>query len=106
MDAERKINAAKSADNLIDNVGQNRNVSEAGDYTVEELRFAVFCIENVAVRLRVDASVIYDAFTRNSDILDNYIIPCYDVLHTQGKDYIVNDLIDRMKEKEIMVSEI
>lgn len=102
MDAEKK-SAAKFADNLIDNVGQDRNVSETGDYTGEELKFAVFCIENVAVRLRVDASVIYDAFTRNSDILDNYIIPCYDVLHTQGKDYIVNDLIDRMKEKEIII---
>ena len=102
MDAEKK-SAAKFVDNLIDNVGQDRNVSETGDYTGEELKFAVFCIENVAVRLRVDASVIYDAFTRNSDILDNYIIPCYDVLHTQGKDYIVNDLIDRMKEKEIII---
>ena len=106
MDVEKKISAAKFIDNLIDKVGQDRGISEIGDYTGEELKFAVFCIENVAVRLRVDASVIYDAFTRNSDILDNYIIPCYDVLHTQGKDYIVNDLLDRIKEKGVTVSEI
>ena len=26
--------------------------------------------------------------------LDNYIIKCYDVLHTQGKEYLVEDLIE------------
>ncbi|MFR2800132.1 MAG: DUF3791 domain-containing protein [Blautia wexlerae] len=25
-------------------------------------------------------------------ILDNYIIKCYDVLHTQGKEYLVEDI--------------
>ena len=70
MDFERKTGVDKSVDNQIDNVRQDRDVSEAGDYTGEELKFAVFCIEDVAARLRVDASVIYDAFTRSSDILD------------------------------------
>lgn len=69
----------------------------------EKMEFAVFCIENVAARLHVDAAVVYDAFARESDILDGYIIPCYDVLHTQGKDYIVDDLIDMMKEKGVIV---
>lgn len=99
MDVERKTGTDKSVDNVI----KDRNVPEVGDYTGEELKFAVFCIENVAARLRVDASVIYDIFTRNSNILENYIIPCYDVLHTQGKDYIVNDLLDRLKEKGVIV---
>ena len=43
------------------------------------------------------------AFTKDSDILDGYIIPCYDVLHTQGKGYIVNDLIDLMREKGVVL---
>ena len=73
------------------------------DYTKEETEFAIFCVENVARYLHVDASVIYDAFTRGSDILDNYIISCYDILHTQGKEYIVNDLIDLMREKGVML---
>ena len=27
-------------------------------------------------------------------ILDNYIIRCYDVLHTMGEQYLVNDITD------------
>ncbi len=69
----------------------------------EKMEFAIFCIENVAARFHVDAAVVYDAFTRESDILDGYILPCYNVLHTQGKDYIVNDLIDMMKEKGVLI---
>ena len=30
-----------------------------------------------------------------------YILPCYNVLHTQGKDYIVNDIIELMKRKGV-----
>ena len=51
--------------------------------------------------MKVDASVVYHIFAQKSDILDSYIIPCYDVLHTQGKEYIVNDLIDLMQEKGV-----
>lgn len=36
----------------------------------EELEFAVFCIENVANRLGVNAKLVYNAFTENSDILN------------------------------------
>ena len=71
------------------------------DYTKEETAFAIFCIENVAQHFGVDAAVVYTAFTKNSDILEGYIIPCYDALHTQGKDYIVNDLAELMKEKGV-----
>lgn len=68
-----------------------------------ELEFAVFCIENVAVRLRVGAERVYQAFTEKSDILNGYIVPEYEVLHTQGREYIVNDLLDLMKERGVQV---
>lgn len=67
----------------------------------KELEFAVFCIENVAKELVVDGTVAYDMLAVQTDILQNYIMPCYDVLHTQGKEYIVNDLIDMLKAKGI-----
>lgn len=67
----------------------------------KELEFAVFCIENVAKKLSVDGSVVYDMLAVQTDILQHYIIPCYDVLHTQGKEYIVNDLIDILKAKGV-----
>ena len=55
-----------------------------------ELEFAVFCIENVAAKLGVDAERVYQAFTEQSDILNGYIVPEYEVLHTQSREYIVD----------------
>lgn len=68
-----------------------------------ELEFAVFCIENVAEKLGVNAARVYQAFTEKSDILYGYIVPEYEVLHTQSRGYIVNDLLDVMKEKGVEV---
>ena len=73
------------------------------DYTREELYFVIFCIENVAKRLGIDSTKVYDMFTRESDILESYIVPCYDVLHTQGKEYIVDDLLGLMREKGMSI---
>lgn len=63
-----------------------------------ELEFAVFCIENVAAKLGVGAERVYQAFTEKS-ILNGYIVPEYEVLHTQSREYIVDDLLDVMKER-------
>jgi hypothetical protein len=65
----------------------------------KQLEFTVFCIENVAERLGKPGNEVYEMLTEKSDILDTYIIPCYDALHTQGKTYIVNDILDYMREK-------
>ena len=68
-----------------------------------ELEFVVFCIENVATKLGVEAERVYQAFTGQSDILHGYIVPEYEVLHTQSREYIVDDLIDVMKENGVEV---
>ena len=68
-----------------------------------ELEFVVFCIENVAAKLGVDSERVYQAFTEKSNILNGYIVPEYEVLHTQSREYIVNDLLDVMKERGVEV---
>jgi hypothetical protein len=68
----------------------------------KELEFTVFCIENVADELGLTGAEIYQFLTEKSSILDDYIIPCYDTLHTQGKEYIVNDISGYMREKKLM----
>jgi len=70
--------------------------------TTKELEFSVFCIENVAEHLGLKGDEIYRLLSEKSDILDNYIIPCYDALHTQGKEYIVNDITEIMREKGLI----
>lgn len=69
----------------------------------KELEFAVFCVENVAASLGVDAEKAYKALTEKSDILYSYIVPEYEVLHTQSKEYIVADIIGVMKERGVKV---
>lgn len=66
------------------------------------LEFSIFCIEEVAMKLRLPGNVVYDMLTSQSDILNGYIVPSYDVLHTQGKDYITSDIISLMKAKGLV----
>lgn len=68
-----------------------------------ELEFAVFCIENVAARLGKPSDMVYRALAGNGDILNQYIVPCYESLHTQGRDYIVNDILEVMQERGVTV---
>jgi len=75
---------------------------EKQNFSRKELEFAVFCIENIAEKLGKNGNEVYKMLTEKSDILDSYIIPCYDVLHTQGKNYIVNDILDYMKKRGVM----
>ncbi|MGP1403037.1 MAG: DUF3791 domain-containing protein [Catonella sp.] len=70
------------------------------DYGLNEIESAIFCIENIATSLNKDSVETYDIL-KTSGILDEYILPCYDVLHTQGKEYIVNDITELMKRKGV-----
>ena len=69
----------------------------------DQLEFAIFCIENIAIKLGKNAEDVYDILTTQSGILNNYIIPEYEVLHTQDKEYIVDDIISLMKERGIVL---
>ena len=67
-----------------------------------ELEFAVFCIENVAAALGKPSNDVYRALSGDGGILHQYIVPSYDVLHTQGRDYIVNDIREVMAERGVV----
>jgi len=68
------------------------------------MEFSVFCIESIAEKLGQTGDVIYEKLTKESNILNDYIVSCYDVLHTQGKEYIVDDIIGVMKQKGVKIS--
>ena len=46
---------------------------------------------------------IVQSYCDDYGILDDYIIRCYDVLHTQGKEYLVEDITEFVREKEVDV---
>lgn len=63
-----------------------------------QLDFVTYCVGNLADRLNMSASKVYKML-RSTDILNGYMIPCYDVLHTFGKEYIMDDLINLLKKR-------
>lgn len=69
----------------------------------DKLEFAVFCIENIAIKLKIDADKVYDALAEKSSLLDDYIISNYETLHSLDKEYIINDILDVLKEKGIEI---
>lgn len=63
-----------------------------------QLEFVTYCIGNLSIRLQLPQSTIYVRL-KDTGILDNYIVKGYEVLHTFGKEYLMNDLITYMQEK-------
>ncbi len=77
--------------------------TDRGLKDINELEFVIFCIESIAKRLGKNAESVYQALTEQSDILKNYIIPEYEILHTQGKEYIIDDILEFMNEKGVEI---
>lgn len=94
LDIDREYK--KQQNRMIDNGFEKTN-----NYSDDELRFVVFCIESLAEDMNVDPIIVHDALTKESDIVDQYIIPCYETLHTQGKEYIIENLKEVMEERGI-----
>ena len=69
---------------------------------IEYLDFITFCVGSLADALHWSASRVYGTL-RSTGLLRDYIVPCYDVLHTFSKDYIVEDLTDALREKGVLV---
>jgi len=70
--------------------------------TKKHLDFAIFCIESLAEHLNKNGAEIYTKLTQDSNLLDNYIINHYEALHTQDKEYIVQDILDIMHKEGLV----
>lgn len=66
------------------------------DYKI--LNFVIFCVGSVASALKMNAGEVYHRM-KGSQIISDYIVPCYDVLHTFSREYIVEDLVDLMYKR-------
>lgn len=66
------------------------------------LEFVTYCISKLAQVLKLSQREVYRRL-KESGILDDYIIPSYDVLHTFSSRYLVEDLTDYMREKGVIV---
>jgi hypothetical protein len=55
--------------------------------------FAVFCVENTAKRLGINARDVFMEL-KKTDGIEQFLYPSYSTLHTQGKDYIVDEVLE------------
>ncbi len=68
---------------------------------IKTLDFVTYCISKLALTLKLSQREVYRRL-KESGILYEYIVPSYDVLHTFGSRYLVEDLTDYMKEKGVL----
>lgn len=65
------------------------------------LSFVTYCISKLADYLHLSQGEVYMKL-KTSGILENYLIPSYDVLHTFGSRYLMEDLTDFMREEGVL----
>lgn len=65
------------------------------------LEFVTYCISKLSFLLKLSQREVY-LLLNQSGILYGYIVPSYDVLHTFSSRYLMEDLIDYMKEKGVL----
>ena len=68
----------------------------------KELTFVVFILHALGQHWNMTTPEVYEILN-TTGILDGYIIKCYDVLHTLGKEYLVEDITEFVREKGIDV---
>ena len=68
----------------------------------KELTFVVFILHALGQHWNMTTPEVYDILN-STGILDDYIIKCYDVLHTLGKEYLVEDITEFVREMGIDV---
>ncbi len=76
---------------------QEKEPETMSDKDKIKTEFAVFCIENTAAELGVLGKEVYDAL-KETDGISVFLYPSYDVLHTQGRQYIVEETLAYLKK--------
>ncbi len=67
----------------------------------QQIEYSVFCVENVAEKLGKTGTELFNILN-SSGLLHSYIIPSYEALHTQSKQYIVDEIISVLKERHLV----
>ena len=68
----------------------------------EQLKFSVFIINQISQSVKKPTGVVYDLLDE-SGVLDEYIISCYDSLHTLGSEYLVEDIKGLLNDRGVVL---
>ena len=64
-----------------------------------KLAFAAFCVEGAARKLCVPYIEVYERM-KKVELIDNYILKHYDTLHTESREYLIEDVIECLNNWE------
>lgn len=67
-----------------------------------EIDFVVFLLYRISEAWGVPVRTVHERLS-HAGILHEYLIPCYDVLHTLGSEYLVEDITELAREKGVRV---
>lgn len=65
----------------------------------KQLEFIIYCVESTAERLGCYGSEVYNKL-KELGAINDYIRSYYDTLHTQGKAYIVDSLLEYIYHRD------
>ena len=66
----------------------------------EQLKFSVFIINQISQASKKPSAVVF-SFLAESGVLDDYIIGCYDSLHTLGREYLIEDITGLLQDRGV-----
>lgn len=64
-----------------------------------KLAFATSCVEGAARKLGVPYIEVYERM-KKVELIDNYILKHYDTLHTESREYLIEDVIECLNNWE------
>lgn len=65
------------------------------------LEFVTFCVGALALKLNMSRGEVYTLLSK-AGLMKEYIVECYDVLHTFSRSYILDDLTELMRERGVI----
>ena len=68
----------------------------------KELSFSIYMLYILAEKWGIAPVEVYKILN-STGILDDYIIKGYDMLHTLGKEYLIEDITDFVREKGVVI---
>ena len=68
----------------------------------ESLSFVVYMIHAGANKWDMLPSIVYQKL-QSAGCIDHYLVPHYEILHTQGTDFVVNDIEEYLEVRGIAI---
>ena len=68
----------------------------------DSFEFTIYMLHACAEKWKVLPSAVYKKF-HESHCIENLLVPYYDILHTQGTQYIVGDIEDYLATRGVSV---